>query len=62
MMSFETPHLLNGRAFSTNLMKYKHAILLHKIYYKGEPPKDWLALNFNLVLPGCQTHFAAIKD
>jgi hypothetical protein len=62
MMSFETLHLLNGRACPTNLMKYKHAILLYKIYNKGEPPKDWLALNFNQVLPGRQTHFAAIKD
>jgi hypothetical protein len=62
MMSFETLHLLNGRASPVNLMKYKHAILLHKIYNRGEPPKDWLALNFNQVLPGRQTHFAAIKD
>jgi hypothetical protein len=46
MMSFETLHLLNGRASPVNLMKYKHAILLHKIYNKGEPPEDWLALNF----------------
>jgi hypothetical protein len=52
----------NGRANPTNLMKYKHAILLFKIYYKGETIKDWLALNFNQVLPGRQTHFAAIKD
>ena len=61
-MSFETLHLLNGRANPTNLMKYKHAILLYKIYNRGEPPKDWLALNFNQVLPRRQTHFAAIKD
>ena len=61
-MSFQTLHLLNGRANPTNLMKYKHAILLYKIYNKGEPPKDWIALNFNQVLPRRQTHFAAIKD
>ncbi len=34
---------------------------MHKIYNKGEPPKDWLALNFNQVLPEHQTNFAAIK-
>jgi hypothetical protein len=61
-MSFETLHVLNGRANPTNLMKYKHAILLCKIYNRGDPPKDWLALNFNQVLPGRQTYFAAIKD
>jgi hypothetical protein len=61
-MSFETLHVLNGRANPTNLMKYKHAILLYKIYNRGEPPKDWLALNFNQVLPRRQTYFAAIKD
>ncbi len=43
-------------------MKYKHAILLYKIYNKDEPPKDWLALNFNQVLPRQQTNLAAIKD
>ncbi len=58
-MFFETIHLLNGRASSVNLTKYKHAILIIKIflnliikiYNKGEPPKDGLALNFNQVLP-----------
>jgi hypothetical protein len=54
---FETLHVLNGRANPTNLMKYKHTILLYKIYNRGEPPKD-----FNQVLPGRQTYFAAIKD
>ena len=61
-MSYEMLHLLNNRANPSNLMKFKHAILLYKIYNMGEPPKDWLALNFNQVLHGRQTHFAVIKD
>ena len=40
---------------------YKHAILLHKLYNKNCPERDWLALNFQQVNNQRQTKLFVIK-
>ena len=36
---------------------YAYKLLLHKVYNKQEPPKNWIHLNFNQVCTSRQTHF-----
>ena len=46
-MSFAKLHLLAKRATPPQVMKYKHAIQLHKVYNNSNPSFDWLSLFFN---------------
>ena len=59
-MSYNELHTLNSRATPQMLMNYKHALMLHKIYNKNEPPQDWMSLNFEQALTSRQTYFLAI--
>ena len=45
--SYEQLHRINGRANPTQMMKYKHAIQLNKVYNSTDNNEDWLDLNFN---------------
>ena len=46
MISFNQLHTLNKRATPTQIMTYKHLLLLHKIFNNPMYNKDWLSLNF----------------
>ena len=46
MISFNQLHTLNKRATPTQIMTYKHSLLLHKIFNNPMYTKDWLSLNF----------------
>ena len=46
LMSFEQIHSVNKRATPKQMMIYKHALLLFKIWNDPIYSKDWLALNF----------------
>ena len=45
-MSYDQIHSINNRATPNQMMKYKHALLLFKIWNVPIYPKEWLALNF----------------
>ena len=46
MMSFETLHYLNKRATPNQMILYKHALLLHKVYHNESMSVDWTNLFF----------------
>ena len=45
-ISFIQLHSINKRATPTQIMNYKHALLLYKIFNNQLYSKEWLALNF----------------
>ena len=45
MMSFERLHTTNDRATPTQMMEYKHAILLYKLFNSTDMSNDWIDLN-----------------
>ena len=45
-ISFIQLHSINKRATPTQIMNYKHALLLYKIFNNKLYSKEWLALNF----------------
>ena len=57
MESFINTHTSYKRAPPSELIVYKHLILLHKIYNEKLPVTDWVELNFNQILTSRQTHF-----
>ena len=46
MQLFIDIHTSCKRALSKQMVLYKHAILLHKLYNEKLPESDWFALNF----------------
>ena len=46
-VSYQRLHNICGRATPVEVMKYRHALLLHKCYNDLLMRNDWLALNFN---------------
>ena len=44
------------------MIKYKHAILTHKLYNQEQPKADWLDLNFNQTFTSRQTKFKTIGN
>ena len=46
-VSYQSLHNICGRATPVEVMKYRHALLLHKCYNDPLMRNDWLALNFN---------------
>ena len=46
-VSFERLHSLTKRATPNTLWKFKHALLLHKIYNSVDQSLDWLDISFN---------------
>ena len=61
MESFVNIHKNCKRALPSQIIEYKHAILLHKLYNEQMPVSDWVELNFNQVLTSRQTHFKVTK-
>ena len=62
MESFYNLHKKCQRALPNQIMEYKHALLLYKIYNTQIPPMDWIELNFNQTLTSRETTFNAIKS
>ena len=50
MMSFERLHTTNDRATPTQMMEYKHAILLYKLFNGTDMSNDWIDLNVQQTL------------
>ena len=59
--SFVNIHTSCKRALPNQLITYKHAILLHKIFNTQSPEIDWIDLNFNQTFNSRQLHFNTIK-
>jgi hypothetical protein len=60
--SFLNIHKSCKRATPTQMIKYKHAILIHKLYNQEQPRADWIDLNFNQTFTSRQTKFKTIKN
>ena len=56
-MSYNTLHSINKRAQPSQILLYKHAILLYKTYLFNIPHLEWVSLNFNQILTSRQTKF-----
>ena len=61
-ISYLDLHQINSRATPNQMMKYKHSVLLFKVYNDKNPPKDWLTLNFQQVLTRRQEMFEIIRN
>ena len=44
------------------MIKYKHAISIHKLYNQELPKADWIDLNFNQTFTSRQTKFKTIGN
>ena len=61
MESFTNLHVKLKRALPNQIMQYKHAILLHKLYNERMPNADWVEMNFNQIITSRQTLFKISK-
>ena len=61
MQSFLNIHQTCKRATPSQIMLYKHSILLHKLYDTQIPTKDWIWLNFHQTLTSRETLFNEIR-
>ena len=57
MESFVDVHKQCKRALPQQMIEYKHAILLHKLYNEHQPVTDWIELNIDQILTSRQTFF-----
>ena len=56
-MSFEKLHKINNRALPDQMMVYKHALMLFKLYQFRTPTIEWIELQYSQILTSRQTHF-----
>ena len=61
MQSFVNLHIECKRALPDQMILYKHAILLQKMYNNQLPETEWIALNFQQILTFRQTTFSIVK-
>ena len=61
MISFMDIHVQMKRATPCQMLKYKHALLLHKLYNFMEPIAEWILMNFNQIITGRQENFIIQK-
>ena len=54
-------HKSCNRATPNQIITYKHAILLHKLYNVNFPQADWLDLNIHQIITSRQTKFKITK-
>ena len=50
-------HRANSRALPRNFCLYRHCLLLYKLYNNQSATKDWLDLNFQLIITSRQQNF-----
>ena len=60
-LSFKKIHEINKRALPEQMMVYKHALMLYRIYNLHQPKREWMSLNFQQVLTSRQTNFKSLK-
>ena len=56
-MSYETIHKINNRALPEQIMLYKHALLLFKLYQFHIPTLEWIELQHSQILTTRQSQF-----
>jgi hypothetical protein len=56
-MSYETLHKINNRALPDQMMLYKHALMLFKLYQFRTPTIEWIELQHSQMLTTRQTQF-----
>ena len=61
MQSFVNIHKECKRAQQVQMIMYKHAILLHKLYNENCPEIDWLTLNLQQTTYQRQANIFAIN-
>ena len=59
--SYIDMHKSCNRATPNQIITYKHALLLHKLYNVNFPQADWLDLNIHQTFTSRQTKFKIIK-
>jgi hypothetical protein len=60
-ISFVTLHRIHDRATPDQMLKYKHALMLHSLYNNNKPSMEWLMQNFQQILTSRQTNFEFLK-
>jgi hypothetical protein len=60
--SFINIHKSCNRAQPDQLITYKHAILLHKLYNNQQPQADWIDINVYQVFNSRREHFKIMKN
>ena len=61
-MSYTTLHSINNRATPSQMMLYKHSIILYKTLNEQQPPKEWIDLNFTQILSSRQNNFECFNN
>jgi hypothetical protein len=61
-MSYAKLHAINDRATQFQMMGYKHALLLFKIFNENTASPDWIQLNFTQIQSRRQKFFECISD
>ena len=61
MISFKKIHEINKRAKPTEIMLYKHSLLLHKLYNEMQPNVECLNLHFQHQFSARQNRFSVSK-
>ena len=61
-ISFNDLHKICNRATPDQLMLYKLALALHKLYNVEFNPIEFIILNFNQILTGRQENFISLKS
>ena len=62
MESYLNVHKSCERALPSQILEFKHAVVLHNIYNTQIPKDDWIDLNFNQILTSRQTKFQTSKS
>ena len=57
MILYKQLHKMNKRALPSEIMIYKHALQLHKLYNTELRTQEWCHLNFNQILTSRQDSF-----
>ena len=60
-MSYDTLHSINNRALPNQMLLYKLALTLFKLYNFRLPQFEWLNLNFDQILTSRQVFFEVIN-
>ena len=56
-ISYLDLHKLHARALPNNYCRYRHCLLLYKLYNNCSPTKDWIDLNFQMITTSRQNKF-----
>ena len=60
-MSYDTLHLINKRALPNQILVYKLALTLYKLYNHRLPQFEWINLNFDQIITSRQAFFEVLN-